>query len=77
MIAAAFNMGVNSVSQPIIGNSGVYVVSVKDKPAAGAPTNIPQLRRDASATAQTQVSSLLMQAMRKEADISDNRSQFY
>ena len=77
VIAAAFNMGVNSVSQPIIGNSGVYVVSVKDKPAAGAPTNIPQLRRDASATAQTQVSSLLMQAMRKEADISDNRSQFY
>ncbi len=77
VIAAAFNMGVNSVSQPIIGNSGVYVVKVKDKPAAGAPTNIPQLRRDASATVQTQVSSMLMQAMRKEADISDNRSQFY
>ena len=77
VIASAFNMAVNNVSQPIIGNSGVYVVKVKEKPNAGAPTNIPQLRRDASQTAQTKVSSLLMQAMRKEADISDNRSQFY
>jgi len=77
VIATAFNTAVNGVSAPITGNSGVFVVKVKEKPAAGAPTNIPQLRRDASANVQNQVSSLLMQAMRKEADISDNRSQFY
>lgn len=77
VIATAFNTAINGVSTPIIGNSGVFVVKVKEKPAAGVPTNIPQLRKDASASAQSQVSSLLMQAMRKEADISDNRSQFY
>jgi len=50
VIAAAFNTAVNGVSEPVIGNSGVYVVQVKNKPAAGAPSNIPQLRKEASAT---------------------------
>ncbi len=77
VIAAAFNTAVNGVSQPIIGNSGVYVVKVKNKPAAGAPLNIPQLRKEASATTQSQIRTSLMQAMRKEAKIDDFRSQFY
>ncbi len=77
VIAAAFNTAVNGVSQPIIGNSGVYVVQVKNKPAAGAPSNIPQLRKEASTTAQSQIRTSLMQAMRKEAKIDDFRSQFY
>ena len=77
VIAAAFKMGVNDVSQPIVGNSGVYVVSLKDKPAAGTPFNIPQLRKEASSTTQSQISSRLMQAMTKEADVDDFRSQFY
>ena len=77
VIAAAFNTAVNGVSQPIIGNSGVYVVQVKNKPAAGAPSNIPQLRKEASATTQSQIRSSLMQAMRKEAKIDDFRSNFY
>ncbi len=77
VIAAAFNTAVNGISQPIIGNSGVYVVQVKNKPAAGAPLNIPQLRKEASATTQSQIRTSLMQAMRKEAKIDDFRSQFY
>jgi len=35
VIAAAFNMEVNGVSKPIVGNSGVYVVKLNDKPAVG------------------------------------------
>lgn len=77
VIAAAFNMAVNGVSQPIIGNSGVYVVQLKDKPAVGQASNIPELRRTSSSTAQTQITSRLMQAMKKNAEVEDLRSKFY
>ena len=77
VIASAFNMDVNSVSQPIVGNSGVYVVKLNNKPAVGAAMNIPQLRKNSSSTAQTQITSRLMQAMKKNAEVEDLRSKFY
>ena len=77
VIATAFNTNVNSVSQPIIGNNGVYVVQVKAKPAAATNFNISQVRKEVSTTTQQQVASRLMQAMRKEAKVEDLRSQFY
>ena len=77
VIAAAFNMDVNSVSQPIIGNNGVYIVKLTDKPAVGTAFNIPQLRKNSSSSIQTQVAARLMQAMKKNADVEDMRSKFY
>ncbi len=77
VIASAFNMDVNSVSKPIVGNSGVYVVKLTDKPAVGTAFNIPQLRKNNSSTAQTQVTARLMQAMKKNAEVEDLRSKFY
>ncbi len=77
VIAAAFNMDVNSVSQPIVGNSGVYVVKLNQKPAVGTAMNIPQLRKNSSSTAATQVTARLMQAMKKNAEVEDLRSKFY
>jgi peptidyl-prolyl cis-trans isomerase D len=77
VIASAFNMNVNSVSQPIVGNSGVYVIKLNDKPAVGTAFNIPQLRKNSSTTAQTQVTARLMQAMKKNAEVEDLRSKFY
>ena len=77
VIASAFNMAVNNVSQPIVGNSGVFVVQLKDKPAVGVASNIPQLRKTSSSTAQTQVTTRLMQAMKKNAEVEDLRSKFY
>ena len=77
VIASAFNMDVNSVSKPIVGNSGVYVVKLNDKPAVGTAFNIPQLRKNSSSTAQTQVTARLMQAMKKNAEVEDLRSKFY
>lgn len=77
VIAAAFNMDVNGVSKPIVGNSGVYVVKLNDKPEVGTAFNIPQLRKNSSSTAQTQVTARLMQAMKKNAEVEDLRSKFY
>jgi len=77
VIASAFNMDVNGVSKPIVGNSGVYVVKLTDKPAVGTAFNIPQLRKNSSSTVQTQVTARLMQAMKKNAEVEDLRSKFY
>jgi len=77
VIASAFNMDVNSVSKPIVGNSGVYVVKLNTKPAVGTAVNIPQLRKNSSSTAQSQVTARLMQAMKKNAEVEDLRSKFY
>jgi len=77
VIATAFNLNVNSVSQPIVGNSGVYVIKLTEKPEIGTAFNIPQLRKNESATAQTQITTRLMQAMKKNAEVKDLRSKFY
>ena len=77
VIAKAFSMDVNQVSDPIVGANGVYIIKVTNKPAVGTATNIPQLRKNSMASAQTQVTSRLMQAMKKNADVEDLRSKFY
>ena len=66
-----------SVSAPIEGKTGVFVVQVLSKPAAGQASNIPELRRTMSSPVQQQVPARLIQAMKKNADIEDNRSRFY
>jgi len=77
VIASAFNMEVNGVSKPIVGNSGVFIIKLTDKPAVGTAFNIPQLRKNSSSSAQTQVTARLMQAMKKNAEVEDLRSKFY
>jgi peptidyl-prolyl cis-trans isomerase D len=77
VIGKAYTMEQGSVSAPIEGKTGVFVVKVLSKPAAGQPNNIPELRRTMSSPVQQQVPARLIQAMKKNADIEDNRSRFY
>lgn len=77
VISAAFNLSVNGISAPVVGESGVYVVQVINKPDPGSPTNIPQLRTQAARPYQGQVSSQLIEGMKKTATIKDYRSNFY
>ncbi|KGE87836.1 MAG: peptidylprolyl isomerase [Phaeodactylibacter xiamenensis] len=77
VIGKAYTMEQGSVSAPIEGKTGVFVVQVLSKPAAGQASNIPELRRTMSSPVQQQVPARLIQAMKKNADIEDNRSRFY
>jgi peptidyl-prolyl cis-trans isomerase D len=77
VIGKAYTMEQGSVSAPIEGQTGVFVVKVLSKPVAGQPNNIPELRRTMSSPVQQQVPARLIQAMKKNADIEDNRSRFY
>ncbi len=77
VISAAFNLESGQVSQPVVGENGVYVVKLLSKTTLSNPTNIAQLRRQTSSAAQGQVPRQLIQAMKKNAKIKDNRSKFY
>lgn len=77
VLGTAFSMDENQLSEPVDGNTGVFVLRLLQKPQVGTATNIPQLRRTMSSTLRTQVGLRLMQAMRDNAEIEDYRSKFY
>ncbi len=77
VIAAAFSLEVGNTSQPVIGQSGVYVLQTLRKPNIGPPTGIPQLRQTLASSVRAQAQARLLQAMRENASIEDNRSDFY
>lgn len=77
LIGEVFNLEQGQVSKPVVGNAGVYVAQVINKPAVGQANNIPQMRRVMAQAVRGQVGSQLIQAMKKNADIEDYRSKFY
>jgi peptidyl-prolyl cis-trans isomerase D len=77
VLASAFFLELNQVSAPIIGNSGVYLLKVYNKPESAGITNIPQIRQIENSKTRSQVTGNLIQAMKKNANIEDYRSKFY
>lgn len=77
LLGAVSNLDRGQSTQPIVGNSGVFVAEVVDKTVPSAITNYAQLRKQLSSTVRSQMGSQLMEALRSEASITDNRSTFY
>ncbi|HHS96018.1 MAG TPA: hypothetical protein ENJ45_05455 [Phaeodactylibacter sp.] len=77
VVAAACSLEPNTISQPIVGVNGIYVIKVLNKTAPTAAANIPALRNQAVTSYRTQANRRLIQALRENADIQDNRSTFY
>lgn len=77
VIAQAFGMEPGETSAPITGENGVYVIKLLNKPVNSNPANIPQLRRTIAGGVKAQLIGGLAQELRKDADITDNRSRFY
>jgi len=77
VIAAAFSQEVGEISEAIIGNNGVYLVKTERKPALPAATNTPNIKR-AMITQNRSIAALrLLESMKKDAEIKDNRFRFY
>ncbi|GEP51611.1 peptidylprolyl isomerase [Flavobacterium noncentrifugens] len=75
VVGTAFAIGVNKVSAPIEGNSGVYVV----KPTAITKAPVLKDYKDYSAKVKAQVagySGRVIPALKSDADIKDNRADF-
>ncbi len=77
VVASAFNLKQGEVSAPIAGDGGVYIVEVTNKTAAAAAANIPQLRKTATSEISRSVQANLMKSIKGNAQIEDNRSNFY
>lgn len=78
VLAKAFQLDANQVSEPIVGENGVYVVKVLNKiPPPAAPANLQQIKASAASSISQILTTGLYQALKDKADIEDNRSRFY
>lgn len=77
VIASAYGLEEGEVSQPIVGQTGVFVLKLLRKPVLATATNLPQVRQRLHADQRGKVAGTLVQAMKKNADIEDYRSVFY
>ncbi|MFQ5447060.1 MAG: hypothetical protein ACE5FF_09000, partial [Saprospiraceae bacterium] len=77
VVAQAFKVDLNQLSAPIIGNSGVFVVLPTNKPLPPTAANIAQVRLSSEQSVRSLIRTRLMPALRKKADITDNRSRFF
>lgn len=77
VIGTAFDLAAQSVSKPIVGESGVFLIEPVRKMDAGAPSNIPFLKSSVSTSTRSQVSFKIIENMKKRADISDSRAKFF
>lgn len=77
VVARAFALKQGEVSAPVKGSNGVYLVRVENKPNAPSSTNAMVLKRTVSTQNASQVSFRLVESLRKNAKIEDNRFRFY
>jgi peptidyl-prolyl cis-trans isomerase D len=75
---AAFNKALQGkVSEPIAGNTGVFVIRVEGISAMPGMTNAEDQRRQMEMQQKQMGGYRTMQALRKAADVDDNRFEFY
>jgi parvulin-like peptidyl-prolyl isomerase len=77
VIGAAFDLDIQAISKPIVGNSGVYVIQPISKQEAGTANNIPFLKQSLSTTTRSQVDFKIVQNLKERAKIMDDRYKFY
>lgn len=76
-IAAVTSLNAGAFCKPVIGNNGVYVALVLNKPTENPPANVAQIRQQMAMGKANSVPFRFAEAMRKKADIEDNRSNFF
>ena len=75
---AAFNQGLKGkVSEPIAGNTGVFVIRVENISATPGMNNVEDQRKQMEMQQKQMGGYRAMQALRKSADVNDNRFEFY
>jgi peptidyl-prolyl cis-trans isomerase D len=75
VVAAAAVTATSSVSKPVIGQGGVFVVMPLTDAATGNSGNLPGARAQINITSRSQASSSLLPALRASATVEDERSE--
>lgn len=77
VVGVGFGMAEGVVSQPIGGNSGVFVVQVKAKIAAEDLANYAGYKASISNTAKQNIQTNVSDALKSNFEVTDNRNQYY
>lgn len=77
VIATAYGMEEGAVSNPIIGNNGVYVVKVLSKKPKSGTGSLSLTKNIMTNSVRSQALTKVMEALRKNAKIEDSRSRFF
>ena len=74
VIAAAAAVATGSVSKPVVGNTGVYLVQGITEPTSSTSGNLPGAREQINSTIRLQAANSLLPALRMGAEIEDDRA---
>lgn len=77
VVGAIFSLEAGKVSEPIAGEKGVYVGELVSKFEAPAMDSYKGFAQQESAARRAQAGSRVFEALKKKAEIEDNRSRFY
>ncbi len=77
VIASAFAVAENQASAPIIGSNGVYVVKPTRKSTVGSATNLIDVKKKTNTAMRSQVRGQIVEGLKNNAEITDNRSRVY
>ncbi|MGB0280219.1 MAG: peptidylprolyl isomerase, partial [Flavobacteriaceae bacterium] len=77
VVGAAFGIDLDTVSEPIGGNTGVYVIQLKAKTAADSLTNYAGYKASILNAAKQNIEMNASNAVKKTFEVTDNRSLYY
>jgi len=77
VVGAFYGMEVGQISNPVLGNNGVYVVSTDGFKESTAPTDYTALKKQLEGQLQPRANTEVFNALKELADIEDNRAKFY
>ncbi|MDX1943537.1 MAG: peptidylprolyl isomerase [Saprospiraceae bacterium] len=77
VIAEALKLTQGQSSPPIVGNTGVYVLNIIAKTESVPAADLTPVRNSMAAAVRNQIPPRLMETMKKNAKIKDNRFTFY
>jgi len=77
VVATAFKVEPNKVSEPVVGNTGIFVVMTTNKTQGAASGNAAQVRQQSQVAARGAARNGIIQTLRDVASIKDNRSKFF
>jgi len=78
VVGLAFSLAKDATSKPVTGANGVYIVKpITDKPEAPLPPDLAMFRRQVTSSAIAGMRMNLVNSMKKQAELKDNRSRFF
>lgn len=77
VVGKAFGTPAGTIGGPVVGNSGVFMVSTKSINPSSQMVNVPQQRRQNMSTTRSQVNTKLLESLKKVYKVEDKRAKFF